>query len=91
MEQSTLKAIFNKYYTNKENIEIVIQKLRDGGASQMECTKTLKRELGTPLREADEIVVNSKTWADIKNSVEKLRDDMFSAIQKAYPDDASTN
>lgn len=84
MEKRTLKLIFNKHYTDLENIEVVIQKLRDEGASQMECTRTLISELKMSLPEADEIVVNSLAWKDTKDNIKKLRDDAFSAAEELY-------
>jgi len=82
MNKIDLKSLFNKYYSSPKDIEIVIQKLRDAGASQMECTRTLVSELKMSIPEADEIIVNSKAWSDVKDQVEKFRDDMFDAAQE---------
>jgi|GEM_PF-6977269 len=77
MEQKQLKSIFDKYYTYNNSIEQVIQKLKDSGATQMECTKTLISELKISLTDADRIVVESIAWSDVKSNVQKLRDDMY--------------
>lgn len=77
MGRINIKSIFNEFYSDKGSIELVIQKLKDAGASQMKCTRALIFELKMPLPEADEIVVNSKAWKEAKSSVEEFRDKMY--------------
>ena len=84
MEKSELKSIFNQFYEGKENVELVLQKLKDAGASQMECTLTLVTELGYSLRNADELVINSKAWEDRKEHVEKFRDNMMDSLDRLF-------
>ncbi|MHA7877918.1 MAG: hypothetical protein ACX93T_03300 [Bacteroidota bacterium] len=64
-------------------MELLIQKLKDAGASQMGCTRTLVRELNMPLLNADQVVVNSKAWSANRESVYKLRKAFFDVLDKA--------
>ena len=82
MEQPELKIIFNKHYTDDSSLELVIQKLKDAGASQMECTRTLVFELKISLSKADEIVVNSKAWAENWDVVNKLRNEFIDVANR---------
>lgn len=64
------------------NLESVISRLKEAGASQMECTKTLVFVLKIPLREADEAVINSIAWKDHLKQVLDLRSQMVEASNK---------
>ena len=77
MDISELKKIFDLYYEESNDLEVVIQKLKDYGASQMECTRTLVLELKMSLPKADNIVVNSKAWSENKNDVIEFRNNLF--------------
>ena len=79
MTRKELKNLFEKSYFKNEDLEITIQKMKDIGASQMECTRTLISCLDLPLSKADKIVVNSKAWKENKDLLEKFRDDLFEA------------
>ena len=83
MEKVEFKKIFNKYYNNNSDIELVIQKLKDAGASQIECVRTLVFELKIPLREADEFVLYSKAWEDYLDYTIKVREEFFDALSQS--------
>lgn len=88
MKELDIDRIFDKYYVNDDSLEVIIKYLRDLGFSQMECTKALKVRLKISLREADEIVLNSSTWADNFESTKKFREDVFDFLDN-LPDDNS--
>lgn len=82
MNFSELKEIFHKYYSSDTDIDSVIQKLKESGASQMESVWTISRELGISLPEADKIVIHSASWAEsleatkfIRSSFERFLDE----------------
>lgn len=83
MKQSSLRLVFYKYYTKRDSIELVIQKLKEAGASQMECTYTLVNELNMPLLEADKLVLSAQAWSGNRNAVDKLRKDFFDVVSSS--------
>ena len=80
MERLELKKILSEYYSDDSSLELAIQKLKDAGASQMECTKTLVLELKIPLSKADEIIVKSKAWQKNFDAVNTFRDKFLKVI-----------
>lgn len=80
MKRLKFKKIFYRYYSGDDTLELVLQKLRNSGASQMQCALTLISELKIPLSKADNIVLNSKVWRDNFESTNSLRDDFFDAV-----------
>ena len=48
----------------------------------MECTRTLVFELKISLSKADEIVVNSKAWAENWDVVNKLRNEFIDVANR---------
>lgn len=81
MEKSQLSAIFEKYFEDESSFELVIQKLKDAGASMMECTRTLLEEGKIPLLEADSLVINSKAWENHLTDVKKLRGEIDHSLE----------
>lgn len=79
-------------YSN--NIENGLHALRNAGASQAESVRVLMQALGLNLKEADRIVMQSATWADMYDSTIKLRDafaDSLSNIQTEENKENDTN
>lgn len=66
---------FEKYYAKNNEIELALSKLKEEGASQMDCLKVLIKVTGLSLKEADKIILNSKSWSVNKNVNEKFKDD----------------
>jgi uncharacterized protein YdhG (YjbR/CyaY superfamily) len=66
---------FNQNYPSN-NLEEVLLGLREMGATQMETLRVLKSELKLTIPEADEIVLNSETWKDMKEANIQLRDEI---------------
>ena len=54
--------IFQDSYKKSEDLEKGLLELKKQGASQMECVKVIKGSLILSLSEADNIILNSKTW-----------------------------
>lgn len=69
-----LTAVFQSVYnSNENNMESALIALRKNGASQIQCVRILKSQLGISLREADSKVLYSKTWEDCRASTIDLR------------------
>ncbi|SFO95939.1 hypothetical protein SAMN05428949_6996 [Chitinophaga sp. YR627] len=68
------------------DIDIVLFKMREAGFSQMEATALLIRKLKLSIFAADQLVVNSKTWEDKKESVMQLRDAFGDALKSIEGD-----
>jgi hypothetical protein len=81
MHRARFSRIFKKYFDDESNSEFVIQKLKDAGASMMECTLTLVKNGEIPLPKADSIVANSKAWKASQDHVENLRDEFGDALE----------
>jgi hypothetical protein len=63
------------------DIDIVLLKIREAGFSQLESTALLMRKLNLSIPEADRLVVNSKTWADVRENVMQLRDEIGNMLE----------
>lgn len=74
MELNEIIKKFNEVYKETEDIEKALSNLKDIGATQMECLKVLKSELGLSIAAADKIVLNSKAWNGSKNGVLSFRE-----------------
>lgn len=76
-------AYFNQNYA-ADNLEEVLLGLREMGATQIETLSVLRNELNLSLPEADEIVLNSETWKDMKEATIQLRnefEDFFESLK----------
>ncbi|TWW01963.1 hypothetical protein [Chitinophaga pinensis] len=69
------------------DIDIVLSKMREAGFSQMEATALLVRKLKLSISAADELVVNSKTWKDRRESVMQFREAFGDAVESAKGDE----
>jgi hypothetical protein len=87
MIELAINEVFDRYYNNIDDIEVIILKLKDLGLSQMESTKILIFKLNFSLKEADNFVINSKAWSDNYNSLIKFRENLIkSALESNIPD-----
>jgi hypothetical protein len=83
MIEAKYKDIFMKYYQGEfEELEGAFKVLKENGASMADCVKILIFELKLPLKLADELVVNSKTWGYLKSDVMELRQAFNSVAKK---------
>jgi hypothetical protein len=87
MDRLQLSEIFKKHFRDESSFELVIQKLKDAGASMMECTRTLLEDGKIPLMEADSIVIHSKAWGNHLNDVKKLRDEIDHSLETLSNDE----
>lgn len=87
----SIEEIFEKYYSSIDEIEIVIFNLKEIGLSQMQSTKALMEKLNISLKKADELVVNSKTWAENRNAIMDFRNDFFDFLDDKYNKSDSTD
>lgn len=62
--------------------EEVLWNLRQEGASMMESVKLMRELKGVPLKEAQDIVHFSDTWADCKEGHEQLQEDFAEALRQ---------
>lgn len=74
--------ILREKYLNETNpdLEAFLLEIRGMGASQIESVRVLKEVMKLSLSEADEIVLNSKTWKDQFEGTIKLRDSFFEGL-----------
>ena len=78
--------IFDTVYKESGNIDKTIAMLKQGGASQMETEMLLIMKLKLSLSEADLLVVNSESWKENKDTIEKFRNDFADFIKKVDAD-----
>lgn len=64
---------------DRSNIDIVLQKLRDRKASQVDSVKALM-SVGYSLKEADNIILSSDIWKDYYDYNIKLRETFFEVM-----------
>ena len=62
------------------SFETIIQKLREAGASQITSIKVLKTCFDLTLSQADQLVLNSKAWADHYETTVKIRDQFWEVL-----------
>jgi len=74
-ESKQINEIFSDY--SLDDVEIVIQKLKEAGFSQIETVKIIRKEFEIGLSEADHCVLHSVAWKDDLQKNVKLRDDLF--------------
>lgn len=82
---------FNKVIKEKgiDNIEEVLNILKQNGFSQMESVRLLVINLRLSITEADRIVINSKTWNSEKNTMDSFRNKIEETMSKIDIDDSS--
>jgi hypothetical protein len=74
MENMNYKRTFwSVYKQDQQNVDDAIMELKNTGASQMECVRTLVMELKMSLPEADNAVVNSPAWMPFREDVIRFR------------------
>ena len=67
------------------NIEDLILKMKlEDDLSMMQSTMLLVLKFKLKISEADNYVLNSKVWSDRKESVEKLRDNIFDKLKNQH-------
>ncbi len=69
------QEIFTSVYKEGgyQNLEEAINKMKEAGASQIDCVRTLVVELKLPLKDADTLVLHSSAWRDEKEITERFR------------------
>lgn len=78
MVDEKFKKIFQRYYQGQfEELEGAFKSLKENGASMADCVKILIFELKLPLKMADELVINSKTWGNLKADSMELRRNFY--------------
>lgn len=74
--------IFIAFYKESENnLEKVIQILKDEGATQVISILVLKSALGLSLKEADNLILNSKAWEESREFTINLREEFADALE----------
>lgn len=58
------ESIFDLHYSDFENIDFVLQKMREAGASQLNSVVVIRGKLDLSLKEADPLVLHSIVWED---------------------------
>jgi hypothetical protein len=71
-------AIFKQTYNNllPDSLETALMAMKIAGASQIDSIRVVMSELKITLREADALILNSKTWENEKELTLKLRNDI---------------
>lgn len=69
-----------KVFHEKNDVEYVISKLKENGASQGESSYALVRGLGLELREADNTVMKSPSWVAQKDSTNAFRETFWNTF-----------
>ncbi len=93
MIKKTLLLKFEEVYNpEKPNIEAALVALRNAGATQMDCLKIIKQKLNLSIKEADEIILNSKTWSSHFDSNISIRESFANFLEEKNDviDDRST-
>lgn len=80
------ECVFDEHYKSKNDLENVLLKLKEAGASQMDCVKLLITKTNLKLSEADQIVLYSKCWSDKKEKTFELRNSFFDALNNTDND-----
>ena len=74
MDEGRLMTEFKRVYCGKkENLDDAILELRLMGASPIDSIKVIRKCLGIGLKEADDLLLNSVGWRDIKTGTLQLR------------------
>lgn len=64
-----------------DDIEIIIQKLKEAGFSQIETVKIIINKFGLGLKDADHHVLYSAAWKDNLETNIKLRNAFFDCLE----------
>ncbi|MDY7096367.1 MAG: hypothetical protein SX243_25610 [Acidobacteriota bacterium] len=65
------------------SLEEVLASLRSAGATMVDSLKVVREVEGVRLGQAKEIVDSSATWADMRESNERLRSLVVKALEKS--------
>lgn len=65
-----------------DSIENLILVMKEDNLSMMQSTMLLVFKFKLTIAEADNCILNSKAWQDNKQSVERLRNNIFDNIDK---------
>lgn len=75
--------IFDKNFDNNlKNYDEVIDILKNANATQIECVKVLMIKASLKLKEADNLVLYSKTWQKQKNNTIEFRNKFGETMDK---------
>lgn len=74
-------------YKSIGDMDMVLQVIRDNGASQLQSTQLLINVLGFSLKDADQIIINSHTWRDLRQMNEDVRDAFFDVLEDEDEDE----
>jgi hypothetical protein len=69
-----IENLFLEEYSRQNSIEDGLKTLKENGVSQLESLQVLIKVLKLSLKEADSIILNSITWKEQKEDIEKFRD-----------------
>ncbi|MCU0438709.1 MAG: hypothetical protein MUC49_12430 [Raineya sp.] len=85
MNIADYKELFiQNYKGSNKTIEQTLLILKKEGASQMDSLKVLMKVLKLSIQKADEIVLNSKVWIDLKDATIELRDEFSNYLESFY-------
>jgi hypothetical protein len=73
MEKTFEEVFRTNYKGDKVSLEECLRELKNIGCTQVQAVKLLINELEVNLREADQIVLNSKAWEQEKKSTINIR------------------
>ena len=86
MEIQDLIIKFKEKYDEK-NMEESLLVLKNANATQMQCVRVIKNALNLSLNEADQIILNSKTWEKEKKMTIDFRNKVFDLINEKCGDE----
>lgn len=66
--------LFDSLRNEGFDLEEILLHLPQGGASPAQCCSIIRRKLNLSLPKADELILNSRTFSDIKDATMQLRD-----------------
>ena len=82
MENNDFRKVFKSMFLkDKSNLDDCILTLKNMGASQIECVKTIVLEMNIGLSKADKIILNSDAWKHKKEENENFRNEFGSYLE----------
>ena len=75
-----LQAIFDEYYISENDLEELLVKLKEAGASQTDSIRVLMKKKSLSLSEADQIILHSECWSESKEATINLRNNLYDVL-----------
>jgi hypothetical protein len=83
----TWQHLMRELFAQGLALDDVLERLRSAGASQYHSVRALSEVKNMKMYDADQLVLNSRTWSDTRSNMVEFRKDMSQFYGDTSPED----